>query len=174
MLFLTFAVPGLVGWLGIERRRPALLVAAALASFVGAFVAFSGVTLIFQVPALLLLVSAVRVQATDPPRAHVAILPAVLQAVAACAIAALLLGAAASALLLTDDACWVEYPAGIEPRIQAVPYATGEVSVPTGATSISCSSGVISVRGVGLAGVLWAGALVLAERTSRRRSATNA
>lgn len=169
VLFLVFAAPGLVGWLGAVRRRPALLAAAGLTSFVGAFVAFSGVSLIFLVPALLLIVGAVRIQVTAPPTGRFAILPALWRVAAACAIVVLLVGAGASALLLTDNACWVQYQAGIEPRIQAVPYTTGEMTVPTNATSMSCSSGVISARGVGLGGLLWAGALVVAERSSRRR-----
>jgi len=171
VLFLTFAVPGLVGWVGATRRRPALLVAAGVTSFVGAFVAFSGVTLIFLIPALLLLVCAVHMQVAEPSRGRAAILPALGRAVAACAIVVMLVGAGASTLLLTDDGCWVEYRVGTEPRIQAVPYTTGEMTVPGNATSMSCSTGVISVRGVGLGGLLWAGALVLAERSSRRRAA---
>jgi len=169
VLFVIFAIPGLVGWLGVERRRPGLLVAAGVTSFVGAFIAFSGVTLIFLIPALLLLAGAVRVQLTDPPTGRVAILPALGRAVSAFAIVVMLVGAGASALLLTDNACWVVYEAGTAPRIEAVPYTTGEMAVPSNATSMSCSTGVISVRGVGLGGLLWAGALVLAERSSRRR-----
>jgi len=169
VLFLVFAAPGLVGWLGAARRRPALLIAASLMSFVGAFVAFSGVSLIFLIPALLLLVGAVRVQLTVPPMGRVALLPALGRVAAACAIVVLLVGAGASALLLTDDACWVEYQAGIAPRIQALPYSTGEMTVPGNATSMSCSTGVISLRGVGLAVVLWAAALVIAGRSSQQR-----
>jgi hypothetical protein len=80
----------------------------------------------------------------------------------------MLVGAGASALLLTDNACWVEYPTGTEPRIREVPYTTGEMTVPGDATSLSCSSGVISAGGVALGGLLWAGALILSERSSRR------
>ena len=174
-LFLTFAVPGLVGWFGLARRRPALIAAASLASFVGAVIAFSGVTLIFLIPALLLLLGAVRVQVLEPPKERVALLPALARAAAACAIVVMLVGAGASALLVTDNACWVEYPAGTEPRLREVPYATGEMTVPQDATSMSCSSGVISARGVAVAGLLWASALILSERWSRRQeTATNA
>jgi len=174
VLFLTFAVPGLVGWLGVTRRRPALIVAAGLTSFLGAFIAFSGVTLIFLIPALLLVVGAVRVQMLEPPRERVALLPALGRAAVACAIVVMLVGAGASALLLTDNACWVEAPSGAEPRIREVPYTTGEMAVPSNATSMSCSSGVISARGVALGGLLWAGALILAERSSRRRNPARA
>jgi hypothetical protein len=48
-----YAVPAVIGALGAIAGRRALLVTAALASTVGSVVAFSGVTLIFLVPALL-------------------------------------------------------------------------------------------------------------------------
>lgn len=171
VLFLVFAIPGLVSWLGVERRRPALLVAAGLTSFVGAFVAFSGVTLIFLLPALLLIAGAVRVQATAPPTVRASILSALGRGLAACAIVAMLVGGGAAALLLTDDACWVEYQVASGPRIQILPYSTGEMTVPPGATGMSCSTGIISAQGVALGGALWLGALVLGERSSRRPDA---
>lgn len=171
VLFLVFAIPGLVGWLGVERRRPALLIAAGLTSFVGAFVAFSGVTLIFLLPALLLIAGAVRVEATAPPKARASILSALGRGLAAWAIVATLVGGGTAALLLTDDACWVEYEVANGPRIQILPYSTGEMTVPPGATGMSCSTGIISARGVALGGALWLGALVLAERSSRRPDA---
>jgi hypothetical protein len=43
------------------------------------------------------------------------------------------------------------------------------MQVPEGAISFSCSTGVISARGVGLAGLLGAGALALSIATGRRR-----
>lgn len=171
VLFALFAIPGLVGWLGVQRRRPALLVAAGLTSLVGAFVAFSGVTLIFLIPALLLVIGAVRVQVTAPPMGRASVLPGLGRGLAACAIVAMLVGGGAAALLLTDDACWVEFGAGDGPRIQTLPYSTGEMTAQPNATSMSCSTGLISARGVALGGALWAGALVIADRTSRRRGA---
>ena len=171
VLFALFAIPGMVGWLGVERRRPALLVAAGLTSFVGAFVAFSGVTLIFLIPALLLIAGAVRVQVSSPPQGRASILPALGRGLAAGAILAMLVGGGAAAILLTDDACWSEYRTGDGSRIQTLPYSTGEMTAPPGATSMSCSTGLISARGVALGGALWLGALILAERSSRRPDA---
>jgi hypothetical protein len=43
------------------------------------------------------------------------------------------------------------------------------MQVPSGALSLNCSTGVISARGVGLAGLLGAGALALSIATGRRR-----
>ena len=170
VLFVVFSMPGVVGWMGAQRRRPALLVAAGLTSFVGAFVAFSGVTLIFLVPALLLVIGAVRV-VTDVPNRPDPIAPTLGRAVAGVAITVLLLGAGITVLLLTDNACWVEYEVGHRPRIEVLPYTTGEMVAPANATSTSCSTGLISARGVTLGVLLWAGALLLAERSSRRGDA---
>jgi len=63
VLLAIFALPGLVGLLAIARHRPAMVLAAGIASAVGSFVAFSGVTLIFLVPASLMLIGAARVPA---------------------------------------------------------------------------------------------------------------
>jgi hypothetical protein len=55
---LLFAVPAVIGALGAIAGRRALLVAAALASTAGSVVSFSGVTLVFLMPALLFAVAA--------------------------------------------------------------------------------------------------------------------
>ena len=167
VLFLVFGIPGIVGWLGAARRRPALLIAAGVTSLVGAFIAFSGVTLIFLIPALLFVFGAAQVEGTRAP-GGASIVAGIARAGAAIAIVAMLVGAGASALLVTDDTCWTQYhdPAG--PRIEPFPYTTGEMAVPPGAVSAGCSTGVISARGVGLAAILWSGVLVLAARSSRR------
>lgn len=165
-LFLVFAIPGIVGGLGAVGRRPALLIAAGLTSFVGAFIAFSGVTLIFLIPALLFVFGAVQVQGSGPQKRN-SIAGGIARAAAAVAIVVLLVGAGASALLVTDDTCWAEYHGAGGARIEPFPYTSGEIALPDDATSASCSTGVISARGVGLAAVLWAGALFLAAQSSR-------
>ena len=169
VLFIGFAMPAAVGALGVARRRPALLGAAGLTSFVGAFIAFSGVTLIFLFPAVLFVYGAVQLQASAPPRRDDSIAGGIVRGAAALAIAAMLLGAGASALLITDEGCWAVYRGPADTRLAFLPYTTGETVVPTGANAVTCSTGVISPRGVGLAVLLWSGALLLADRSSRRR-----
>lgn len=170
VIFLVFAIPALVGWLGAVRSRPALMIGAGLTSFVGAFMAFSGVTLIFLIPALLFVFGAVQVQGSSRARGRESIARGIARAGATFAIVVLLVGAGGSALLITDEGCWADYrdSAG---RVEPFPYTTGEISVPPTATSVGCSTGIISPRGVGLAAVLWAGAVLLAERSSRGRDA---
>jgi hypothetical protein len=169
VIFLVFAVPALVGWLGVVRSRPALLIGAGLTSFVGAFIAFSGVTLILLIPALLFVFGAVHVQGSSPAGGRESTASGIVRTGAAIAIVVMLVGAGGSALLITDEGCWADYRDS-GGRVEPFPYTTGEISVPPAATSVGCSTGIISPRGVGLAVLLWAGALLLAERSSSRRN----
>ena len=174
VLFVAFAMPGVVGLIGTAARRPALLLAAGTTSAVGAFIAFSGVTLIFLVPAALFFAAAIRLARPPAPQpspgsgliARVALLGV------ATAFVLLLVGAGAAALLSTDAACWTTYPTPTGNRIEMGSWTTGEVSVPDGATSVSCSTGLISARGAGLGVLLATTALALAFVAARRRDAT--
>ena len=109
VIFLVFAIPALVGWLGAVRRRPTLLFGAGLTSFVGAFIAFSGVTLIFLIPALLFVFGAVQLQGSGGTPGRESIARGIARAGAALAIVLLLAGAGGSALLITDEGCWADY-----------------------------------------------------------------
>jgi hypothetical protein len=53
-----FAIPGLLGLVGVVTRQPWLLIAGALPLFPGIFISFSGVGLVFLLPAFLMLVGA--------------------------------------------------------------------------------------------------------------------
>ena len=169
VLFTGFAMPAAVGALGVARRRPALLGAAGLTSFVGSFVAFSGVTLIFLFPAVLFAYGAVQLQVSRPATRRDSLAGGIVRGAAAVAIVVLLVGAGASALVITDEGCWAVYRGPADARLAFLPYMAGEAVVPSGAGSVMCSTGMISPRGVGLAVLLWSGALLLADRSSRRR-----
>jgi hypothetical protein len=168
VLFAIYAIPGIVGLIGVAERRPALLLAAAATSTVGSVIAFSGVTLIFLVPAILFLYGAVRIASVRSTAISGFASGILAGSVLAAVLTVLTVGAGASALLITDEQCWATYetPGGV--RYEAAPYTTGEMGVPTGAVAFSCSTGVISLRGVGLASLLGSGALALAVATRRR------
>jgi len=168
VLLAVYSLPGIVGLLGVAQRRPALLLAAGAASTVGSVLAFSGVTLIFLVPAILFFFGAIRLATVAPTAGSGSVSGILAGSVLAAALTVLMIGAGASALLVTDEQCWATYqtPGGV--RYEPAPYTTGEMQVPTDALSFSCSTGVISARGVGLAGVLGVGALALAMATRRR------
>jgi hypothetical protein len=169
ILFLLFALPGMVGLIGVTQRRSTLVLAAALSCFVGAFLAFSGVTLILLIPAALFLVSAGGLAVRWRPWSAAALLGGVGRLAAAAVVVMLLVGAGAAALTVTDAGCWSQYPSGAGIRVELAPYSTGETEVPAGATVTGCTTGLISARGVGLAGLLGAGALGLALLVARRR-----
>jgi hypothetical protein len=163
VLFAAYALPGVIGLIGIDRRRPALLLAAAGASAIGAFVAFSGVTLIFLVPATLMAAGSMGLSDGAGSRRSVAV-----EAGRALLVLLLLVGAGASAILITDERCWDfrETPQG---RVYLpAPNPSPPMLVVPG-SGYGCSSGLISARGVGLGLALGATAIGLAILPVRRR-----
>lgn len=64
-----YATPGIIGLIGTYGRRRSLLIGAALPLFPGAILSWSGVTLLFLVPAGLLLAAAAVAPASSAPRA---------------------------------------------------------------------------------------------------------
>ena len=184
-LGLIYALPAVVGGLGAWAGRRSLLAAAAIACAVGSVLSFSGVTLLFLVPALLFALAAARPRGArtapgagemTPPGAKAAPRagrdwPGAVRGLAlAIVLVALMVGSGASLLALTEPRCWIgeESPSGpIVYRI--VPDIYG-VSVEKGG-SAGCSSADLTVRGAVVAAILGLGALGLAVRaaTSRRR-----
>lgn len=161
VLFVVYSLPGAIGFLGVQGRRPWLLIAAGMTAGVGSVLAMSGVTLIFLLPAVLFMYGAARLSGVPAPADDSRWSGSLVQAGLALAILVLLVGAGASALLITDAACWTEYQTLSGVRIGLMPFSSGGMQVPEDATAVSCSSGVISARGLGLAGLLGGAALVL-------------
>jgi hypothetical protein len=169
----VFLLPGAIGWIGADRRRPALVAAAALTSGVGAFIAFSGVTLIFLLASMLFLTSALGLAFPAPGEPRGGLGSGTTQLVLAVAIAGLTLGAGASALLITDSACWITYETAEGRHTEPLPYSTGGMTLAGDATSGGCSTGLMSLRGVGLGAALAGAALGLTVRAGRRRDAAS-
>lgn len=168
VLLVLYALPGVVGLIGVASQRPALLVAAGLISFAGSFIAFSGVTLIFLIPAAMFLFGAVQLAIQGPRKPTEGWLARFGQISLAAAIVVLVIGAGASALLITDSGCWTEYRTGSGGvRIETGPFSTGEMEIPPGATASSCSTGLMSARGTGLAALLAVASFGLAMLAAR-------
>ena len=174
VVFGTYALPGIIGLIGVLRLRPGLLVAASIAAAIGSFLAFSGVTLIFLVPALLFAAGATRLRAETDANAPRSLSGLLTQMGVAAALVVLVLGAGSSALLIVDEGCWTAYQTQTGVRHESKPWSTGEVMVPAGAISTGCSTGLISARGVGLGGALGAGAIGLAWLSTKRLRAAPA
>ena len=168
VLFLWYALPGVIGLIGVQTRRPWLLLTAGVTTAIGASIAMSGVTLIFLVPAILFLFGAAQVARSAPDRGGRGWTWGLAQAGLAAAIGVLVVGTGAALIFNTDSACWTEYRTAAGVRIELMPFMTDGVQVPDGASSVSCSTGLITARGVGLAALLGGAALGLAAIGARR------
>jgi hypothetical protein len=165
-----YGLVGAIGWVAIERDRPEVLFAASGAALLGSIIAFSGVSLIFVVPASLMGIGAMgmlaRGAAPTPPFARV-----VGGAARAVVLLAALVGAGWTALFVTEAACWTirDLPGGVE--VQPTAYTTGEITIPADAafTGVGCAERLISARGVGGGIVLGSLALTVAAWPKRRR-----
>jgi hypothetical protein len=171
VLFGIFALPCVVGWAGAVRRRPALVGAAALTSGIGAFTAFSGVTLIFLMPAAMFLASALLLVIPAPGEPSGGLVSGGAQLVLAAAICVLVVSAGASALLITDSACYVLHQTPTGSSMEVLPYSEGGMTHAGDVTRGGCSTGLISVRGAGLGALLATLALGLVGTAARRRAA---
>lgn len=176
-LGLIYALPAAVGGLGAWAGRRSLLAAAAVACAVGSVLSFSGITLLFLIPALLFALAAAAPGgayaasrgAPDAPKAGRDWSGAFVGLTLAVALVALMVGSAVSLLALTEAQCWIgeENPDGVI-VYEIVPDING-ISVQSKGESAGCSSGVLTVRGAVVAAVLGLGALGLAVRAARPR-----
>jgi hypothetical protein len=151
-----YAVPAAVAWFGWRAPARTPLLAAAALDLAGSVVAFSGVTLVFLAPGLMLAAAAAGVpagQRTASPLAG-----------AALGIGIVVLGVASAVALLglTEAVCWSA--AGV------VPFPSGGGVMISGDPGTTCSTGVLTAGGEGLAAALAIGAVGLAALAGRRRS----
>ena len=148
----AFAGPGLVAAAGLWRRRPDLVVAAAIVLVCLAPLSMGGATLPLLIPAVVLLYVALRIPG---PGLHAGL------RVATTLVTFGLLAAAPIALFTTTEiVCWEDYGGGrIVSRV--VPEMLNEQSsvAPFGS---GCSSGSISTLGGSLAVLAVAGAVAVA------------
>jgi hypothetical protein len=154
---ILLAVPAAVASIAVIRRSRLMLVAAGLLAFLQSFVAFSGVTLGFLLPALLLIVLGVRVGGSDdrsgPSRRRLA-------------TGVLVIGLVVSAWLVvlgtSETVCWIARlgPDGT-PVYRQIPV-TDTISVAPSEIGGGCDSGVPTAAGLLTGGVLILGALALA------------
>jgi len=154
VLGLLVSVPAVIGFVGVRRRDPVLLIAAAGASLGAGLTLASIVTLPLVIPALLFVLAAVG--GTAPARRATWIV--------AVAIAGLSLGALVGLVANAETQCWVAYPSDGGYVYRQVPEAEtqqvmGGAGMPVAA---GCGGGALTVRGVGLAAVLAIGSIALA------------
>ena len=140
----SFALPGVVGLVGRAARRPALLLAAALTSGVGSFIAFSGVTLIFLAPALMFLASASMLGLSAIPLDAGAWLGGLARLGIASAIVALLLWRRCHRALRDRLGVLERLRRRLGVRVDVDALCHGAVEIVPGASSTECATGLIS------------------------------
>lgn len=102
-----FGAPAIVAELGRRSARRQLIAAAGIGLVPQSFLAFSGVTLIFVIPAAMYLAAAARQPASRPPSAGPNRGLGLILAVATVVIPCLLVAATVAALIvLTGSGCW--------------------------------------------------------------------
>jgi hypothetical protein len=158
----AFAGPGLVAALGLARRRPDLILAAAIALVCLAPLSMGGATVPELVPAVVLFYVALRMPATrlhDARRAATAV------------VTIGLLAAPIALFTTTEIVCWDDYGAG-SVVVWVVPEMPNQQSsvAPFGS---GCSSGSISALGGSLAILAVAGAVGTATRSGSRKPASS-
>lgn len=167
MVAIFLAVPGAIAAIAVIRGSPLLLVVGGLLAFAQSFVAFSGVTIGFLVPALLLIMLGVR-EGDSPVGAR----PSGRQKAVGVLVIALVVGAWLVVLGTGETVCWIARlgPDGM-PIYRLIP-ATDTVSVGIGEIGGGCESGVPTAAGLLTGSVLILGALALAWLASANESRT--
>ena len=172
LLAALLMLPAAVAAIGaIRRSRPMLLAAGALC-LAQSFIAFSGVTIPFVVPAFLLLAIGIQGSGLEHPR---------LGLVGGLFVVGLGIAAWVSLFALTETTCWIARTGAdgsvIHAEVPATEMTTGNTSSVTlgpGELAAGCDGATLTVQGAGLAAVFGIGTLALAALASMPPPATRA
>jgi hypothetical protein len=133
-----FGAPAIVAELGRRSARRQLIAAAGIGLLPQSFLAFSGVTLIFVIPAVMYLAAAARLPASTPPSVGPNRGQAIVAGMATLAIPCLLVAATVAVLIvLTGSGCW-----------SAAAYTacgTGLTTWPGLAMAVACLASAITI-----------------------------
>jgi hypothetical protein len=157
-------LPAVIAAIGALRRSRPLLCAAGVLCLGQSFVAFSGVTIPFVVPALVLLALGMRADGTLVPR----------RATVGGVLVVLLGFAMWLALFATTEAtCWVaETASNGEIIYRHVPVTETQTLGPT-EVAAGCDGGAVTLQGIALAAIFWIGAVAIAAFASSTPGAAN-
>jgi len=155
-LFLLFSVPAAIAAIGAIWSRRSLLVTAGVICVIQSYVAFSGVTIGFLIPGIVLMVLGGGGRWSGKTHETRTAL------VAAIAVIALTIGAWVATFGLTEEVCWTSManPDG-SMTYERVP-ASDTMTVVPGHAASGCDGGTLTVEGLGLGAVLAIGAIAIA------------
>jgi hypothetical protein len=152
-LFGLFLLPAVIAAIGAIRRSRPVLVAAGVLALGQSFIAFSGVTIPFVVPAVLLIALGASGSGAVAPRRAV---------IGAIAVIALGVGAWVVPLALTETSCWVARTGPDGSIVYAQTQVSDTSTLGPGDLASGCDGGSFTLQGVGLAAVLGIGAAGMA------------
>ena len=158
ILALLLMLPAAIAAIGAWRRSGPVLISAGVLCLAQAFIAFSGVTLPFVVPGILLLAVGGRTSAVPHPRRAV---------VGAVLVVALGIGSWFALLGMTETVCWVARTGADGALVYTRIPVTDTLSVGTQEVASGCDGGAITTQGITLAAILAIGAIAVAELSSR-------
>ncbi len=158
VLALLLMLPAAVAAIGAWRRSGPLLLAAGVLCLAQAFIAFSGVTLPFVVPAILLLALGGRTTAVPHPRRA---------ALGALVVVALGVGSWFALLGTTEEVCWVARNGPNGELVYSQVPVTDSFTMGIDDVAAGCDGGTMTTRGIALAAILAIGAIAVAELSSR-------
>ena len=165
-LFVLMSLPALIAIIGARSGVRTLMIAAGVVCLGQSFIAFSGVTIGFVVPALLLLVLAGSENWPDAaPHDGVS-------ALAGVGVVGLIVGAWIAFLALTEEVCWSATRVGDGNLVyQRIP-STEVMTIPPGQVAGGCNGGTLTFEALGVGAVLAIGAVAIAILAGTRRQAT--
>lgn len=154
-----FLLPAIVAAIGAIRRSRPLLVAAGILTLGQSLVAFSGITIPFLVPAVLLLALGIDARGTSAPRRAV---------IGALAVVILGLGAWIVPFALSETSCWIARSGPGGTIVYSQVPASDTSTLGSGDLAAGCDGGSFTLQGVGLAAVLGIGSVAMAVLASTR------
>ena len=135
-------LPAAIATIGAWRRCGPLLIAAGILCLAQSFIAFSGVTLPFVIPAVLLLVIGGRASAVPHPRRA---------GLAAIAVVALGIGSWFALLGTTEEVCWVARTGADGELVYSRIPVTDSYTMGLDDVASGCDGGALTTQGIALA-----------------------
>lgn len=154
-----FLLPAFVAVIGAVRRSRPLLIAAGVLALGQSVIAFSGITIPFLVPAILLLALGVDGPGSAGPRRTV---------IGAVAVVALGIGAWIVPFALSETSCWIARSGPGGNVVYSQVPASDTSTLGPGDLAAGCDGGSFTVQGIGLAAVLGIGSAAMAVLASAR------
>jgi hypothetical protein len=165
VLGLLLSLPGLLALTAAIRGSRPLFVAAGVLALLQSFIAFSGVTLGFVLPALLLIMLGASAGSAVPGSP-------VTRRERLAGVLVVILGIAAwvAPFATTETVCWTARPGSDGSVVYTIIPNSDTLTVEVGELGSGCDGGSFSIEGLALGGVLAIGALALAGLPIRSTS----